>query len=178
MPRASSVLRQFLFSEQKPGITHLSVNPVSWTEPTILERRFRPGLDPDQATAIASEFLHEDYAYVFEMFWDLWVPDENMLRLSPEQVKFIVHGLAFDGGAYQQEGHIQVDFGLDEPFLFETPDEDGGAEARIRNNVQKLVAFTQAVEQNCGISGRVLWSESEDEGNLTQKLIARLQRVQ
>lgn len=175
MPRASSVLRQFPFSEQKPGITHLAVNPVSWSEPTIIERRFRPGLDPDQAAAIATEFLHEDYAYVFETFWDLWVPDENMLRLSPEQVKFIVHGLAFDHGAYQQDGHIQVDFGLDEPFLFETPDEDEGAEARIRNNVQKLVAFTQAVEQNCGITGRVLWSESDE--NLAQKLIARVQRV-
>jgi hypothetical protein len=175
MPRASSVLRQFPFSEQKPGITYLAVNPVSWSEPTVIERRFRPGLDPDQAAAIASEFIHEDHAYIFETFWDLWVPDENMLRLSPEQVKFIVHGLAFDGGAYQQEGHIQVDFGLDEPFLFETPEEDEGAEARIRNNVQKLVAFTQAVEQNCGISGRVLWSESDE--NLAQKLIARVQRV-
>jgi hypothetical protein len=41
--------------------------------------------------------------------------------------------------------------------------------------VQKLVAFTQAVEQNCGITGRVLWSESDE--NLAQKLIARVQRV-
>ena len=42
--------------------------------------------------------------------------------------------------------------------------------------MQKLVNFTSAVEKNCGISGRVLWSESED--NLAQKLIDRLQRVQ
>jgi len=49
-------------------------------------------------------------------------------------------------------------------------------EQRIKSNVQKLVAFTNAVETNCGISGRVLWSESED--NLAQKLIERLQKVQ
>jgi hypothetical protein len=49
-------------------------------------------------------------------------------------------------------------------------------EQRIKANVHKLVTFTTAVENNCGISGRVLWSESED--NLAQKLIERLQRVQ
>ena len=36
--------------------------------------------------------------------------------------------------------------------------------------------FTDTVEKNCGISGRVLWSESEE--NLAQKLVARLQRIQ
>ena len=36
--------------------------------------------------------------------------------------------------------------------------------------------FTIAVEKNCGITGRVLWSESEE--NLAQKLISRLQKVQ
>ena len=40
----------------------------------------------------------------------------------------------------------------------------------------ELVNFTIAVEKNCGITGRVLWSESEE--NLAQKLIERLQKVQ
>jgi len=31
------------------------------------------------------------------------------------------------------------------------------------------------VEKNCGVTGRVLWSESEE--NLAQKLIARLQQT-
>ena len=44
------------------------------------------------------------------------------------------------------------------------------------DNVQKLVEFTNNVEKNCGISGRVLWSESEE--NLAQKLVSRLQKVQ
>jgi hypothetical protein len=38
------------------------------------------------------------------------------------------------------------------------------------------VAFSSTVEKNCGISGRVLWSESEE--NLAQKLIAKLQQTQ
>jgi hypothetical protein len=32
------------------------------------------------------------------------------------------------------------------------------------------------VEKNTGLSGRILWSESDE--NLAQKLISRLQRVQ
>jgi hypothetical protein len=179
MPRTLSVLRQFPFSAQRPGISNLAVHPVSWSEPTVMERRFRPGLDPEQAIAIAAEFLHFDYAYLFETHWDLWVPleeDSGELLLTPLPVKFIAHGLDFEEQAYQQAGHVQVDFGLDSPFLYEGQELTPIVEGRFRSNVQKLVTFTTAVEKSCGISGRVLWSESDE--NLAQKLIERLQRVQ
>ena len=178
MPRALSLLRQFPASTARPGISYLAVHPVSWSEPTVIERRFRPGLDPEPAIAIATEFLHSDYAYVFESCWDLWAPGLDDLEwvLAPREVKFIVHGSEFDDHAYQQAGHVQVDFGLDTPFLFEERKLTPATETRVKANVQRLIAFTSAVEKNCGISGRVLWSESE--GNLAKKLIERLQRVQ
>ncbi len=177
MPRALSVIRQFPFSTMKPGIEYIGVHPVSWSEPTALERRFRPGLDPEQAIAIASEFLHEDYAYTFEANWDLWTPEEEgpEIQFLPQPVTFIVNGTAFDDGAYQQAGHLQVDFGLDSPFLQEQTELTTEAEGRIKTNVLKLVSFTNAVEKNCGITGRVLWSESDE--NLAQKLVERLQKV-
>ena len=178
MPRTLSVLKQFPFSAQRSGISYLTVQPLSWSEPTVLERRFRPGLDPEQAIAIASEFLSSEHAYVFETYWDLWAPqgDDEELALAPTQVKFITHGLNFEDDAYQQAGHVQVDFGVDSPFLYEGQQLTPIVESRFRGNVQRLVAFTTAVEKNCGISGRVLWSESDE--NLAQKLIERLQRVQ
>ncbi len=112
LPHALAVMRQFSFSVQQPGITYLALHPVSWNEPTILERRFRPGVSPEEAVLIASDLLHEDYAYMFEAFWDLWVVAENgEWTLQPSQVKFLVHGTEFDDGVYQQEGHIQVDLG-------------------------------------------------------------------
>jgi hypothetical protein len=46
----------------------------------------------------------------------------------------------------------------------------------VRENVGKLVEFTMKAEKNTRASGRLLWSESEE--NLAQKLIARLQKVQ
>jgi hypothetical protein len=57
-------------------------------------------------------------------------------------------------------------------------DLDEVSETRVKSNIRRLVDFTSAVEKNCGISGRLLWSDSEEEENLAQKLIARLQRVQ
>jgi hypothetical protein len=91
-------------------------------------------------------------------------------------VKFIVHGEEFDERTSEQSGHIEVDFGLDAPFLHEDLALTGENEAKVRANVQKLVEFTTHAEKNTRTSGRVLWSESED--NLAQKLIARLQKVQ
>jgi hypothetical protein len=177
LPRALVVMRQFPFSEVKPGITYLALHPVSWNEPTILEQRLRPGIPPEEAVLIASDLLHEDYAYFFEAFWDLWtVGKDDEWTLQPSQVKFLVHGTEFEDGVYQQEGHIQVDLGLDSPFLHEDVPLTIEAAARVRANVQKLVDFTSKVEKNSGANARLLWSESDQ--NFAQKLIARLQRVQ
>jgi hypothetical protein len=178
--KALSVLRQFPFSSVREGVTYLSVHPVAWSEPTVLERRFNPGVSPEEAAEIAQEFAHADYALVLEAFWDLWAPNEDEHGEAwvqrPTAVKFLVHGVAFEEGTYTEDGHVQVDFGLDTPFLFEGLRLTHDIEARVRTNITKLVNFSSAVERHCGISGRVLWSESED--NLAQKLIAKLQQTQ
>lgn len=177
LPHALNVMRQFPFSVARPGITYLALHPVSWNEPTILERRFTPGVSAEAAVLIASDLLHEDYAYLFEAFWDLWVVTGNgEWTLQPSPVKFLVHGTEFDEGVHQQAGHIQVDLGLDSPFLQEDVPLTSEAEVRVRANVQKLVEFTSKVEKNSGANARLLWSESEQ--NFAQKLIARLQKVQ
>ncbi len=173
-------MREFLFSEVREGITYLSVHPVAWSEPTVLERRFDPGISPEEAAEIAGEFAHDDFGFVFEAFWDLWVPNDDesgdAWMQRPVAVRFVVHGVQFDEGIYTDDGHVEVDFGLDAPFLFEGLDLSAVNEEHVRYNVAKLVAFTLAVQAKCAVSGRVLWSESEN--NLAQKLIAQLQQVQ
>ncbi len=178
LPRALAVMRQFPFSTLQPGITYVAMHPVSWNEPTIFEQRFRPGVAPEEAVLPAADLLHEDYAYLFEAFWDLWIFAEyrQQWTLQPSRVKFLVHGVDFDEGTHQQEGHIEVDFGVDSPFLQDEVQLSDEAETRVRANVQKLVDFTNKAEKSSGASGRLLWSESEE--NLAQKLIARLQKVQ
>jgi hypothetical protein len=178
LPRTLAVMQQFPFSAQRPGVNYVSLHPVSWNEATVLEQRFNPGIPPEQSVLIASDLLHEDYAYLFEAAWDLWVPsqDSKQWTLQPSQVKFFAYGPEFDEGAYEQEGHVEIDFGLDSPFLQEEVQLTSEAESKIRNNVQKLLEFTGKVEKNSGASARLLWSESEE--SLAQKLISRLQKVQ
>jgi len=178
LPHAFAILQQFPFSAQRPGITHFALHPVSWNEATVLERRFPLGIDPGQAALLAAETVHEDYAYVFEGYWDLWTPDltKESWVLEPALVKFIVQGEEFDDGAYQQTGHVEVDFGSDSFFLQPETSLSEQTGEKIRENVAKLVEFSKNVQKNSGTSARLLWSESEE--SLAQKLVARLQRVQ
>jgi hypothetical protein len=178
MAHLLSVMRQFPFSLQRPGVSYLAVHPVSWNEPTILERKFSPGISPEDAVATASGLLHDDYAYVFDTDWDLWTLDRGSKQwtLAPSHVRLIAQGAEFDERTSETTGQIEVDFGLDTPFLQEQLDLDTEAENRVRANVHKLVDFTNKVEKNAHANGRLLWSDSED--NLAQKLIARLQKTQ
>ena len=178
LPRTVSVLRQIPFSPVRDGVTYAAIQPVSWSEPTILERRFRPGVSPEEAALVVAELLHDDYAYIFEAYWDLWTPPEGAEKwvLEPSLVRLIAHGMEFEERAAEDAGHIQIDFGLDTSFLHEEIEFTSEAERNVRSNVHKLIEFTAKVEKNSGATGRLLWSESEE--NLAQKLIVRLQRVQ
>jgi hypothetical protein len=166
LPHMFAVLRQFPFSA------------VSWNEASILERRFSPGIDPEEAVVVAADLIHDDYAYVFDAYWELWTPDETGLawRLVPSLVKFIVQGEEFDEGVYQETGHIEIDFGLDSLFVQESVELTEETQAKIRDNLSQLVEFTKKAEMNTRAASRRLWSESEE--SLPQKLIARLQKVQ
>lgn len=174
---AAAVMQQLPFSAQLPGVSGVAVHPISWGEATILEENFRPGISPEEAVTIAAGLLHEDYAYVFEAHWDLWSPltPQGEWTLRPSPVRFIVRGEEFEDAEADVQGQLQVDFGLDAPFLYEELQLSADLESKMRSNVQKLVDFTALVEKNSGAKTRLLWSESEE--NLAQKLVNRLQRV-
>jgi len=167
-------------------VTAAVAYPISWNETPAYQRVYDEEYEPDveasqprQAISAATEMLHDDFAYEFELTWELWTPESSGLdpvwKKEPAVVRVVGYGPEFDEGSYEQNGHIRVDFGPDTPFLQEEVDLDGEAAARVKQNVQMLVDFTNAVQQHAGISTRLLWSESGE--SLAQKLIARLQSV-
>jgi hypothetical protein len=158
--------------------------PISWSETPFYQRIYEDDevqeSVPEQAVADATQILHDDFAYEFELKWDLWVAEavgglDPTWKQEPVIVRVVGFGPHFDEGAYEQNGQVRVDFGLDTPFLLEELDLDQLGAEYVKRNVQKLVEVTNAIQENCGISSRLLWSESGE--NLAHKLIARLQRV-
>ena len=224
------VMRQFsLIGGKRVGAA--SAYPINFTEPPVYQRIYvdtstgsalghAAQIDPtgetsdsniESAVEEATDQLHDDMAYEFEMRWQLWAleepslgsrldihtdedgleqdPDSNLdqptfddpdtpWKLRTHLVRILGFGPEFDVAGYEQNGHILVDFGLDTPWILETLEEeelDEEAQLHIQQNIEKLLAFTLLVEKNCGISSRLLWTESGEP--LAEKLIARLQRV-
>jgi hypothetical protein len=179
-PALVSVIRQFAV----PRVHAAAAYPISWNEPPFYQRIYEEDevqeSAPERAVAEALETLHGDFAYEFELKWDLWVPEtvgglDPLWRQEPVLVRVVGFGPEFDEGAFEQNGHVRVDFGLDTPFLLEEIDLDEVGAEHVKRNVQKLVEVTNAIQEKSGISSRLLWSDSGE--NLAQKLIARLQRV-
>ena len=203
-----SVMRQFALISGEKRVAAASVYPISFTEAPTYQRIY---VNDDRAedtsasiieTAVAeaTEQLHDDMAYEFEMRWKLWSPEtvdaqpgntgvdiypdfesvrlDTLWKLQPATVRILGFGPKFDDASFDQNGHIRIDFGLDTPWLAETLEDeqlDEAATKHIQQNVEMLLAFTLSVEKNCGISSRLLWTESGEP--LAQKLIDRLQRV-
>lgn len=180
------VMEQFAAAGGSTRVSAATVYPISWNESPVYQRVYRHEADdeaasPGAAIAAAMENAHDDYAWEFELMWELWVPErgeaglDTMWRLEPRVVSVVGFGPEFDEGAYETNGHIRVDFGLDTPFLYEDLELDQEAVGRVKQNVARLVEFTNLVQKNGGISTRLLWSESGE--SLARKLIERLQQV-
>lgn len=220
------VLRQVALISKSPRVAAASAFPLGFNEsPTyqriyVLDARAADTSDTadsviETAVADATEQLHDDMAYEFEMRWNLWMPDlsdhasneaqlDTLWRLEPRTLRILGFGPNFDAAAYEQNGHIRLDFGLDTPWVLDALDSDTVEEdrldddrdastdpydeadpelqhdtetiQRIQQNVEMLLALTLSIEKHCGISSRLLWTESGEP--LAEKLIARLQRLQ
>jgi len=192
--KLTAVLGEFAAHGGEARVYAATVWPVSWSETAVFQRvwgRGERGAEPRQAVEEALELLHEDYAYEFQIGWSLWehesgegLPphepgpvrgaaglDPRWVR-EPRLVRVTGYGPLFDDGAYEQDGHIRVDFGSDAPFLEEGVELDSVAARHVEENVRQLVELTAAVEKGSGATARLLWSELGE--SLAQRLAARL----
>ena len=165
-------------------VTAATVYPLDWQQTPSFQRSYIAESDeaatPEVAIEEATEIMHEDCAYEFELPWKLWYPESDgvldpIWREEVRAVRIIGFGPQFDEGTYEQNGHIRLDLGLDTPFLCEDIPLNEDDQVFVKRNVEQLITLTTAIEQNCGVETRLLWTESEE--NLAQKLIARLQKL-
>ncbi len=188
-----AVLGAFAGHGGESRVYSATVWPVNWSESPVFQQvygRGERGAEPAFAVEQALEILHDDYAYEFQIGWSLWeleignadssaslrsVEDENLLGRwvrEPHLVRVTGFGPLFDEGAFEQDGHIRLDFGSDAPFLEEDADLESVGARHIEQNVRQLLELTGAVEKGSGATARVLWSELGE--SLAQRLAARL----
>lgn len=178
--KLTAVLSTFAAHGGEQGVYAATVWPVSWSEAPVFQRvwgRGGEGIAPGEAVNEALELLHEDYAFEFQIGWSLWELEQSggldprWVRAS-RLVRVTGFGPLFDEGAYEQDGHIRIDFGSDGPFLEEEVELDAQTARHVEQNIAQLIALTLAVEKESGATARLLWSELGE--SLAQRLAARL----
>ena len=178
--KLTAVLSEFAAHGGEARVYAATVWPVSWSESPVFQQvygRGERGAEPRLAVEEALELLHDDYAYEFQIGWSLWDLESGAgldagWAREPRLVRVTGYGPLFDEGAYEQDGHIRLDFGADTPFLEEEAELDSVSARRVEENVRQLVELTAAVEKESGASARLLWSELGE--SLAQRLAARL----
>ena len=155
--KLTAVLGAFAEHGGEARVYSATVWPVNWSESPVFQKVYghgERGLEPRQAVEDALELLHEDYAYEFQIGWSLWEAGTAGLRIwrrawarEPRLVRVTGYGPLFDEGAYEQDGHIRIDFGSDAAFLDEEIELDTTAARHVEENVRQLVELTTAVEK-------------------------------
>lgn len=179
--KLTAVMSTFAGHGGEARVYSATVWPVSWSETPVFQRVYgqgERGVEPREAVEDALELLHEDYAYEFQIAWNLWELEQGQGGLDskwvfePRLVRVTGFGPLFDEGTYEQEGHIRVDFGPDGAFLEEEAEMDADTARHVEENVRQLVELTAALEKESGATARLLWSEMGE--SLAQRLAARL----
>jgi hypothetical protein len=100
--KLTAVLGAFAAHGGEPRVYAATVWPVSWSEPPVFQqvwgRRImvggegetQIGAEPAAAVEAATELLHEDYAYEFQIGWSLWEVESPRGEAGPRY-----GGLAF-----------------------------------------------------------------------------------
>jgi hypothetical protein len=194
-----AVLSEFARHGGEPLVYSATVWPVNWSESPVFQQVYgrraggrtpagNMGAEPRTAVEEAMELIHEDYAYEFQIGWNLWEFGSGPMQdghadgkgseprwvRGTRLVRVIGFGPLFDEGTYEQDGHIRIDFGNDTPFLEEEAELDSTAARHIEENVRQLVDLTVGMEKASGATARLLWSELGE--SLAQRLAARLGR--
>ena len=194
LERFGNFLATVPFSTTKPEFTHLMIRAVDSLEPPLLEQDLRAvPLDSSGIVEIAKDHLHNDCSYEVRSHWDLWAfaDDPTQWRLQAQPLEIFCHGEEFDEGFWQENGHLEVNFGFEHFFTghggllapgaasnpFASSDHPiehtfrqwmsvsanlKEYHAKTRENIQQLFRWIEAVESALPVERSELWSEGEE----------------
>jgi len=205
LERFGEFLATVPFSESRPGFRHLVIRAVDSSEAPVLEQDLRAvPLDAAGVIEIVKDHLHSDSSYEVHADWDLWVFESDTARwqLRPQGLQLFCHGEDYDGGFWEENGHLQVYFGFEHLFtgharllgirqMGQAPPQSP-EEARFlasmaepsnlrmyqektRENIRKLFDWVGRIEKAVPVKRLRLWSEGEEnfEARLEEILAAR-----
>lgn len=148
-------LETFPASKLKPGGT-VRVFALNFHETPLLEEFHDDAVaDWHALAARAQEFLHEDAAFQFELFWDLWRWDGEW-SLKPARAFVNCFGPQFDTDSGE---HLCLEF-PDEGLFLPNPHSD---QLRpVQSNLRSLVRLASELEENLPMTRRRLWSDQHE----------------
>jgi hypothetical protein len=204
----SKFLATVPYSPKQPGFTYLEVRAVEPGESAVFEEDLRAmPLDAPSIAELAKDHLNSDSRYTVRAHWDLWVFEGSegepaKWQQLPQPVELICTGELYDEGIYKEDGHFQVDFGMEHLFtghggllgirqiarpVPQDPEERAFLESmskpanllmyqeKTRENIKGLLAWVRKIEDALPVAKLKLWSEGEEnfEARIEEILAAR-----
>jgi hypothetical protein len=192
-------------SSTPPGFTSLTIRAVGFAEAPLEEHDLRGYLTtPAEIVELAREHRAPDICYEVAARWDLWVRDQEAAswKQKPERLDLFCYGPDFENGEFVESGHFLADLGFEHLFTGHAgllagengrvaqpqhPDEARFLmwmsqpqnlreyQEKTRENIQKLLGWTRAVEEAVPVERFRLWSEGEEnfEARLDEILAVR-----
>jgi hypothetical protein len=144
-----AVLGEFAKHGGEPLVYSATVWPVSWSESPVFQQVYgrrasgyaQPGAEPRAAVEEALEFLYDDYAYEFQIGWNLWeletVPDwaGGKATADPSTSPSLRSGSAQDDKALDEAGR-QPNAGPSTP-LRSAQDDNSGSRLVVSHSSDK-----------------------------------------
>lgn len=172
LPRLAHAAEVLPIEALERGVRQFRVAALNWSEPALVDQRVTAGITVAQAMEEMRGFVHEDCACEMELAWMLWRHTETGWEQAPHAVRISSLGPRF-GERPGEEGHVIVDFGLDEPFLAAAAPWNADTRRHLQANILQLLAYCHKVQQQMRPRMRRLWSDEDEDW--TAKLVRRLQ---
>jgi hypothetical protein len=187
------------------GFTELTVRAVDAAETPVEEFDLRGQvMAPADVVELVREFHSGDVAYEVSARWDLWIREMETAnwKKKPEKLELACYGPEYDNRVSSESGHFLADLGFEHLFTGhaglltpestrvvrpEHPDEAlflmwmsqpqnlREYQEKTRENIEKLMGWMRAVEENLPVERVRLWSEGEEnfEARLDEILAVR-----